>query len=108
MEVHRSWYAAVLVPPSEGIDVEGMIGVIAMTSDTEDEAALLSTQAMIFVVGKGQDLDGGNSTWRCQQVVSVEWAVQAVILHALKTAPVVYQFDHWELSASCRNSIDRN
>ena len=107
MEVRRSrWHAAVLVLPSEGIDEEGMTaceGMIAMAP--EDEAALLSTQAMIFVVGKGQDLDGGNSKWHCQQVVSVEWAVQAVHRHVLKTALGVCQFDHWELSASCRSSI---
>lgn len=112
MKVRRSrWSAAVLVLPWERFDAEGMTacqGVIAMTLDTEDEAALFSTQAMIFVVGMGQDLDGGNSKRCCQQVVSVQWAVQFVTLHALKTAPGVYQFDHWELSASCRSSIDRN
>jgi hypothetical protein len=51
MEVRR--YAAVLVLPSEGFDVEGMTaceGVVAMAPDTEDEAALFSTQAMISVV----------------------------------------------------------
>ena len=112
MEVrHSRRCAAVLVLPSEGFGMEGMTaceGVVAMAPDTEDEAVLFSTQAMIFVVEMGQDLDGGNSKRCCLQVVSVEWAVQVVTLHALKTALGVYQFDHWEPSASCRSSIDRN
>jgi hypothetical protein len=69
VEVRRSsWYAAVLVLPSEGFDVEGMTaceGVVPMAPNTEGEAALFSTQSMIFVVEMGQDLDGGNS--RCCQ-----------------------------------------
>jgi hypothetical protein len=51
MEVPRSWwYAAVLVLPSEGFDVEDMTayeGVVVMALDTEDEAAHSS---MISVV----------------------------------------------------------
>jgi hypothetical protein len=54
MEARRSrYYAAVLVLPSEGFDVEGTTaceGVVAMVLDSEDEAALFSTQAMISVV----------------------------------------------------------
>ena len=56
----------VLVMPLEGIGVEGMTareGVVPMAGNTEVEAALFSTQSMIFVVEMGQDLDEGNS--RC-------------------------------------------
>ena len=60
-----------MVLPSGGFDVEGMIAyeaVVLMAPNTEGEAALFSTQSMIFVVEMGQDLDGGNSRC-CQQVV---------------------------------------
>lgn len=55
MEVHRSrWYAAILVLPSEGFGAEeGMSacqGAVVVALDTEDEAALFSTQAMFSVV----------------------------------------------------------
>jgi hypothetical protein len=42
-----------LALPSEGFDVKGTTayeGVVAMAPDTEDEAALFSTQSMISVV----------------------------------------------------------